>query len=126
MAAQAGEKARNLYANEAAIRHLTAALELMEGLPADEPHLRQRWEVVSHLTKAYSDCRAFERAQEVLQDYLVQLQDLCGDLARAVVKDEAELSGREEQQTMYNLTQAHDALLAAQKRVEGGFRGDED
>src|SRR5206468_1806193 len=43
---RAGEKARNLYANEAAIQHLTAALELLDGLPEDELHLRTRWAVV--------------------------------------------------------------------------------
>ncbi len=58
----------------AAIRHLTAALELLDGLPEDEPHLRQRWEVVSNLSKAYSDCRAFERAQDVLEEYLALAQ----------------------------------------------------
>jgi class 3 adenylate cyclase/regulation of enolase protein 1 (concanavalin A-like superfamily) len=71
---RAGEKARQLDANEAAIQHLTAALELLEGLAADEPHLRQRWEVVAGLARAYSACRAFERAQEVLQEYLALAQ----------------------------------------------------
>jgi regulation of enolase protein 1 (concanavalin A-like superfamily) len=67
---RAGEKARKLYASEEAIRHLTAALELLDGLPEDEPHLRQRWEVVWRLQKAHLDFRAFERAQDVLQDYM--------------------------------------------------------
>ena len=66
----AGVEARALYANEAAIRHLTAALELLDELPADEPHLSQRWEVVFHLAKAFSDCRAWEQARAVLQEYL--------------------------------------------------------
>jgi hypothetical protein len=70
---RAGEKARNLYANEEAIQHLTAALELLRlsrALPEDEPHLRQRWGVVFHLAKAYMGSRAFDRAKAVLQDYL--------------------------------------------------------
>jgi regulation of enolase protein 1 (concanavalin A-like superfamily) len=71
---RAGEKARDLYTNEAAIRHLTAALELLDELPEDEPHLRRRWNVVSNLAKAYSDCRVFERAQEALQNYLFRAQ----------------------------------------------------
>lgn len=71
---RAGREARHLYAQEAAIRHLTAALELLEGLPEDEPHLRIRWEVVINLANAYSDCRAFERAQEVAQEFLTLAQ----------------------------------------------------
>src|SRR5205085_234949 len=39
---RAGEKALRLYANEEAIRHLTAALELLDGLPNEEAHLRTR------------------------------------------------------------------------------------
>jgi predicted ATPase len=71
---RAGAKARNLYANEAAIQHLTAALELLDGLPEDELHLRKRWEVVANLSKAYLDCRRFERAQHAVQDYLALAQ----------------------------------------------------
>jgi class 3 adenylate cyclase/regulation of enolase protein 1 (concanavalin A-like superfamily) len=73
---RAGEKARNLYANEAAIQHLTAALELLDALPEDEPHLRKRWEAVVHLSKTCSDCRAFERAQDAVQEYLALAQRL--------------------------------------------------
>jgi DNA-binding SARP family transcriptional activator/regulation of enolase protein 1 (concanavalin A-like superfamily) len=67
---RAGEKARTLYANEAAIRHLTAALELLDGLPADEPHLRKRWEVADSLRRVYKAYGALERVQEVLEGYL--------------------------------------------------------
>ena len=49
---------------------LTAALELLDGLPEDGPHLRKRWEVVDHLRQAYADRREYERAREVVQDYL--------------------------------------------------------
>jgi hypothetical protein len=71
---RAGEKARNLYANEAAIRHLTAALELLEALPEDEPRLRQRWWVAFNLELGYVHCRVFERALDVLQGYLALAQ----------------------------------------------------
>src|SRR5262249_52956189 len=40
---RAGEKARHLFANEEALKHLTAALEFLEGIPNDETHLRLRW-----------------------------------------------------------------------------------
>ena len=52
------------------MRHLTAALALLDGLPEDEPHLRKRWEVVFNLAEVCGTRRAFERAQEILQEYL--------------------------------------------------------
>jgi hypothetical protein len=67
---RAGERAFNLYANEAAVQHLTVALELLDRLPADELHLRRRWEVALLLARAYWATRVFERGQEVLRDYL--------------------------------------------------------
>jgi DNA-binding SARP family transcriptional activator/regulation of enolase protein 1 (concanavalin A-like superfamily) len=66
---RAREKARSLYASEKMIQHLTAALELLDRLPADELHLRKRWEAVYHLRGAYLSCQAFERGQEVLLEY---------------------------------------------------------
>jgi eukaryotic-like serine/threonine-protein kinase len=43
---RAGKKARRLDAAEEAIKHLTAALDLLEELPDDQAHLRLRWEQV--------------------------------------------------------------------------------
>ena len=71
---RAGETARDFYANEAAIQHLTAALELLEGLPEMRLILRQRWEVVKNLCKAYLDCRTFDRARDTVRDYLAVAQ----------------------------------------------------
>jgi hypothetical protein len=87
---RAGEKARSLYANEAAIQHLTAALGLLEGLPEDEPHLRKRGEVVDNLQQAYVVCRAFERAQDVLQGYLAMA--LRASYPRGVVAAHCEMA----------------------------------
>jgi pentatricopeptide repeat protein len=71
---QAGEKARHLAANEEALKHLTAALEFLDGLPDDEAHLRLRWQVVRNLPSIYASRQERARARTVLQEYLALVE----------------------------------------------------
>lgn len=74
----AGEKALHLYANEEAIQHLAAALQLMDGRPNDEMHLRLRSRIAEALARGYFNLQEKERAQSVYQDYLT-LAETLGD-----------------------------------------------
>lgn len=80
---RAGGKAGSLYAHEEAIRHLTMALELLDGLPEDEPHLRKRWDVVHGLRRSSLNSGALERAQEVTQEYLALAEQVGSPWAMA-------------------------------------------
>jgi hypothetical protein len=71
---RAGEKARRLYANEEAVKHLMTALELLDGLPEDEAHLKLRWQVVQNLHFVHRSGREEERGRGALQDYLARAE----------------------------------------------------
>jgi class 3 adenylate cyclase len=71
---RAGEKALRLYANDEALKHLTAALEFLDGLPDDEAHLKVRWSVVQNLCSAYAFRQERERARVALQEYLTRAE----------------------------------------------------
>jgi class 3 adenylate cyclase/tetratricopeptide (TPR) repeat protein len=73
---RAGQRALLLNANEEAIRHFTAALELLDGFPEDEARLRRRWELVYGFQRAHRSRGDRERARAVLQDYLRRAEAL--------------------------------------------------
>lgn len=61
----------------------------------------------------------------VLADYLMQLADLCSDLAKAVIEERVPMNVREQQKALAALVEAHRTVLDAREQVEGMWREEE-